>query len=187
MIVIGLSISKIKFGIDEEYAWWLTYACPVYRLGDFSLGLILGKIYKKENSYRKEIGVRIVTVIIVSVSIICYSLFSLPIGVKYTCLFIPGALLLTYCFATSKGIMTKILSTEFFISIGNISGYLYLVQIFIIRGLKNFCGLFGINFQRFFLVELLSVLTVSYITILLYLKIEKVVKERYINWRSKNA
>lgn len=142
MWMIGYYTSIVTIPIGDTFAKWLTYICPLYRVLDFSLGVMLGWFYlncdwKKYQTPTKALLLEVAAVAAFIVSEKAY----LPIkenymGIGYTVYFTLTALILVWTFAVNGSVITKLLNNKLLLWLGNISSLTFLIHQVVIRGIK---------------------------------------------------
>jgi len=130
VLLIPVSIAFIK----GEISYWLFYINPVFRLVDFTMGLLLYEAYKKFNhtiSSRIASFLEISFVTLMLVFIAAHN----QIGFTYrlSCYYWLPMCLVIFIFSFQKGILSKLLSKKAFIILGEISFAFYLVHMLVIR------------------------------------------------------
>lgn len=139
MILVAV-IGSMPFaeGIHRTFTQWLTYICPLYRFGDFTVGVGLAILMKpilqgqRESRFQNakwiytlfELGM----FVLVAFSMQMYYVKKLPEGIWYTVLFMPVSAVAIYLFARKLGFITKWLTKPLFIWLGNMSGYMFLIH-----------------------------------------------------------
>lgn len=176
MLLIGVIVS---FLFNEEIAKWFTYICPLYRLGDFVLGVCLAIIYERRE-VKNEINTKIYTIaeffiIILSVVIMYVHNNMSNQGLRYTVLFVPTSLLIVYIFAINKGIITKLLTNKILVFIGNISAYTFLIHNIAIRCVRFV--LFKFNLQDIITLKIIFAIAITIIATMIYIKIESFLRK----------
>lgn len=141
---IVLSLFALAFAKKGATEWfsqhWMTYVCPIYRLGDFFIGCSLGYIYinrkpRITNAHMAtiaEIAVVALTVGACKVFADGESLLGCE-AIKYTLLFMPVSAALVMLTARNVGLIAKSLETKAFVWLGNVSAYTFLIHIMTIR------------------------------------------------------
>lgn len=134
---------NVPVSVSDNPAKWVTYICPLFRLGDFLIGCNLGYLFLKHrlqlNRLTATIGEIIVLVMLVVSQIVYsgqYGFFSTE-WFKLTVMYIPGSVLLVYLFGLKKGWLSCILTNKLTVFIGDISGYAFLVHQVVIRYLRE--------------------------------------------------
>ena len=134
-------LSQIPVVISDDIVKWITYISPIYRMGDFFCGCLLGKLYSEH--YLENIFLRKVYATIIE----CGLLFSLPLllqvyyekmwpfgleAFRYSLLWIVVSMGLVYDLAYERGPISWVLSRKIFVFVGNISAYAFLLHQIII-------------------------------------------------------
>ena len=133
IISVLLGIAHTKFGISNSFIKWFVYICPLYRFGDFVLGIVLGYIYllpKKKQSRRVYTIIEFVAILIIILQIVIYGSGVIKATNWILTLFwLPSSLLLVYFFAVNIGMISRWLcKCKLLIWIGNISGDAFLIH-----------------------------------------------------------
>lgn len=127
------------FGKDSPVYVWFMYCFPVYRLGDFFVGCCIAKWYFGEEKIgcqslnRKMASVLEILSLVVTVLLCMWykmntnNFFMDSIHNKTT-IYIPIAAAWIILFSENKGVITRILSNDLTIYIGNIAAYLFLIH-----------------------------------------------------------
>lgn len=98
---------------------------------------------------------------------------------NWTTLYIPLAAVWVYLFAVNRGIVTVILNNKLFVSLGNISGYIFLIHYVVVLYVNNMLNFFDLELSGWLRTGLVMLeLAVSVIASLLYMKIEEAVRSR---------
>lgn len=127
--------------IDSKFFKYLTKFCPLFRLGDFSIGCLWGKILKLNESSRQEsnpdkIKASVWEVLIFAAAIGCVVIGKQPHKsalMKWiwnpTSIYLLFSVMLVVSFFLKRGVMTDWLSKRRgFIYLGNISGEMFLIH-----------------------------------------------------------
>lgn len=168
MVLVGYQVSIVVIPIGDGFAKWLTYICPLYRLMDFGLGVLLGWIFLKEQERENEGNwkwtlLELLTVLAVIVFEKNYPEFKAKyMGLGYTAFWIPVSMLLVYMFAHNKGWITKLLNCRVLLWLGNISSLTFLIHQIVIRWLKmEINGKLSGNTQLIFVILCSGLITLS--------------------------
>ena len=142
MVVIGLFVTRRQIPIGNNFAFWLTYISPIYKLLEFVMGAAFGALFltwKKEPKEKVYAAVLEMTAIAAFVGVICifHKIEGVYQGLCYTALFTPVSMLLVYVFAHSRGIFMKILNNPVLLWMGNLSSNLFLIHQVVIRWLMT--------------------------------------------------
>lgn len=138
-VILCIPLVRI-FGNDSPIYIWFMYYFPVFRIGDFFVGCVLGKLYEKFDHDISMITGTICEIIAIAVcvlialwskqnhtSIILQALFNM------TTVYIPLAAIWVYLFAIKRGGVTKLLTNKLFVYMGNVSAYAFLIHYVITR------------------------------------------------------
>ena len=127
--------------INADYQKWITYICPLYRLIDFSYGMLLGKIFygwetiqifKKNNKAVLNV-LEIMLVVVWAVQILLYRKSGLIAeGFRYSLFWLITSVAAVVLFTWASGVITKALNNKVLVFIGNISGIAFLLHQIII-------------------------------------------------------
>ena len=142
MVVIGLFVTRRQIPIGNNFAFWLTYISPIYKLLEFVIGSAFGTLFltwKKEPKEKAYANILEMTAIAAFVGVICifHKIEGVYQGLCYTALFTPVSILLVYVFAYSRGIFMKVLNNPVLLWMGNLSSYLFLIHQVVIRWLMT--------------------------------------------------
>ena len=140
MVVIGYGLTRYTLPIGDNFALWFTYICPVYRVFDFTLGVLLGWMFlayqKKECPWRTNV-LEVLAVLVFAVTEVGFvTMEKWFVGLSYNAYFVPAALLLVWIFARNTGVITKTLKCKWLIAMGNISALTFVIHQVVIRGMK---------------------------------------------------
>lgn len=145
MAAVGVYVSRTQLPIGDNFAFWLTYISPFYRILEFFSGAVFGWLYCNQDSKEKcSTAVMTFTELLTAalfVGVICI-FHKLETkggydGLCYTALFTPVSILLVMVFAKSRGLLLKLLDNPFLLWLGNLSGYTFLIHQVVIRWLRT--------------------------------------------------
>ena len=132
---------------------WFMYCFPVFRLGDFFVGCVLGRQYV--NSKPGECSPVTATVIELILAVITVMLYvhkstgenDLIITAlnNWTTRFIPVAAMWIYLFALNRGLITKAFTNRVFLFIGNLSAYMFLIHYVVAQYTKRLLNILNIT------------------------------------------
>lgn len=123
-----------------ELVKWITYICPLFRMGDFFFGCVLGKIFMTVDL--EKISVKRATfyeVLVFLMLLFCHIVLRNRNGMltntwyKDNLIYTGTSIITVFLFAINKGAITKILSNRFLVFCGNISAYAFLIHQMVIR------------------------------------------------------
>ena len=143
MAAVGYLAMRRPLAIGDNFAFWLTYIFPGYRILEFALGVILGWIYlngkecEKTNKMWMTIAELLAVCAFLAVIKVFHKMEGVYDGLCYTALFTPVSIYLVYVFAKSRGWCMKVLNNPVVIWIGNISSYTFLIHQVVIRWLQQ--------------------------------------------------
>lgn len=136
---------------SDDFIKYITYICPLYRMGDYCSGGILGYLYLKNEIKLCEKNWKTAPWIATPIELLAISVLILTIEVYHgrinplinwnwfrtTCLYLPSSLLLVWVFALNKGVITRALTGKLLIYFGNLSSYMFLIHLVVIRYLQR--------------------------------------------------
>lgn len=114
-----------KAGLSGKAAFYLTYLCPVFRAGDFTISCCAGCLYRsrKQESTLPRGVFSLSELAAVLLTGGCLFIAAKQVGVlgavafRYNVLFTPSAVLLVWLLAVGKGIISRLLSAKpFFVA-----------------------------------------------------------------------
>lgn len=140
-IVLGLMIAvalilgagKQNWGWTSAFLKWVTYICPLYRAGDFIIGLAAGFFFLTQKRPQRgsvytaaETG----TILLISIQVLIYHKGILhATNWMLTLFWLPTSILCIYLFAVNKGVVSQILSkSKVLVWLGNISAEAFLLH-----------------------------------------------------------
>ena len=131
------------FSYSDNWNQWFTYCFPIFRLGDFIMGCLLGYIICNGEKISMHANKTIYT--IAEAAVVLITIFVLPKmfiddryfwgseWFKYSLLYSPFSLLLIYLFFRKEGYITKFLTNKATIWIGDMSPYAFLIHVPVIN------------------------------------------------------
>ncbi|MBQ8856535.1 MAG: acyltransferase [Lachnospiraceae bacterium] len=162
MIAVGIFVTYKQIPIGNDFAFWLTYISPVYRVAEFFLGAALGWFYlnrRKVNTVNVMLGT-IAEIITVAafIGVICvfHKIEGVYNSLCYTALFTPVSMLLVIVFSCSKGYIIKVLNNRFMLWLGNLSAYTFLIHQVVIRWLVTLLSQESLGSVYTFVLTILS-------------------------------
>lgn len=160
MIIMNLIVYKYKLSAE----FWL-YICPIVRLPEFLLGIILGGTMPNRIKSKKVTNLlQLVSVIFIAVCIIIEKgkMFNTYTFFWSTAWIIPNMILL-YAFSCDNTIISKILGNKLFVFLGNISMEMFMIHAIIIRYINYIVGKKSIYPYSVFVYLLVVTIILSYI------------------------
>lgn len=125
-------LTKYIFPISNQDHYYLTYVCPYFRIGDFIIGCLLGKLFLN----RKEVTVRIqkgtvlelIAILGVLISHLLYLKPSRFHWLTYSMVFTPTSCLLIYLFACARGAISKASCNKFVFWFAKLTPFIFLLH-----------------------------------------------------------
>jgi peptidoglycan/LPS O-acetylase OafA/YrhL len=167
-ILTGIGILLLEVTVflalkDSEILGWVMYRFPVFRLGDFYIGVVLGKYYQQKQLAgisRRIYPVKLelmdtVSEILTAVVTVCIcswlngKLAQTVVGTAQdmTPIYIVLSALWIYLFARRAGLITKLLSNKPLIYLGNISADCYLIHYVVILYTGSFLNCMNMSWS----------------------------------------
>lgn len=144
-VIVALVCFKIRaIGNVVIDCKWITYVCPVYRLGDFVIGMNMGYIYKQTKGKLGGGTASFIEICLCINLIILQCMYRGQIAsdiiglIRYSLLYILSSMLTVYMFAINKGIVTRLASNKLIVELGNVSPYAFLIHQMVIRYYDTF-------------------------------------------------
>lgn len=142
IVAIILGIGYQSFGWTKAIIKWIVYICPLYRAGDFVIGLVAGYIFVSDRKLLDGRGLHTVIQFLV-IAIMVLQVFVYSSGVSnetnwtLTLFWLPTSVLCIYLFAINKGLISRVLSKSRTLGwIGNISGEAFLIHQICIKAME---------------------------------------------------
>ncbi len=178
ILEVLLCIPFIAILGEESHIYiWFMYCFPIFRLGDFWIGMSLSKVFLNRpisvdaSTTVIEVFMTLLTVAVFLLLKLDYSNIIVAAIHNWTTVYIPIATAWVYLFAIKKGGLTRILSNKYLIYLGNISSYLFLIHYVITQYTNRFLGFCNLDFKGISKAILVSVeLLLSIILSVLYKK-----------------
>lgn len=133
ILMIPVSLLLVKESYHEKYF----YINPLLRIGDFIIGKLLYRVYRK----RKDIEIlnnrqvanmaEIGSLLFLAVFIYFHN--NVPQGFRYSCYYWPPMIMLIYTFAYARGFISDMLSNSTMVFLGEISFGFYMVHMLVLR------------------------------------------------------
>lgn len=135
------SLAVWKAGLSGTAAFYLTYLCPVFRAGDFTISCCMGCLYhnRKQESTLPRSAFSLLELAAVLLAGGCLFIAAKQVGVlgavafRYNVLFTPSAVLLVWLIAVGKGFIFRLLSAKPFLWLAGLSPYGFLIHQILIR------------------------------------------------------
>ncbi|MBP5670059.1 MAG: acyltransferase [Lachnospiraceae bacterium] len=120
---------------------WLTYICPLFRLGDLVIGGCVGCVCARrmaEKVEMKRMTATILEVVVIFLVVLCQFLFVHQVRYfgtewfRYSMLFAPTSVALVFLAAQGSGWISKVMCLKPLVYLGNLSGYAFLIHTVVI-------------------------------------------------------
>lgn len=124
------------------FSYWLFYIAPVFRLLDFTLGVIAGLIFL-QNSRRPMPDAAWTTLELLVTGLLLLQICTsnvIPQDFRYGVYYMPVFTLAVYLFACQRGLLSRWLSRDWMILLGEVSFSFYMFHQLVLRYLEQFCG-----------------------------------------------
>ena len=173
-----------KAGLSGKAAFYLTYLCPLFRAGDFTISCCAGCLYhsRKQESTLPRSAFSLLELAAVLLAGGCLFIAAKHTGVlgavafRYNVLFTPSAVLLVWLLAMGKGFISRLLSAKPFLWLAQLSPYGFLIHQVLIRYMEWAADKFSLTVQ-----PVVWTLTVFLLTLCLswfYKALERRVRQR---------
>lgn len=131
---------------------WLGYICPLYRLGDFSIGCILGFIFSRTDaSALSPVKASFLELGALVLAVLSHFLVPiLPTQHAFTAVFVPSASLLLFTFALGRGYISRGLCCAPVRLISDYSTEIFLIHFVVLQYITPLCNILPLpyNLQR---------------------------------------
>lgn len=133
ILLIPLSLLLVKETYHEKYF----YINPLLRLGDFIIGKMLYRVYRKRqdieilNNRKVANMAEIGSILFLAVFIYFHN--NVPQGFRYSCYYWPPMIVLIYTFAYARGFISDMLSNASLVFLGEISFGFYMIHMLVLR------------------------------------------------------
>ena len=179
------SLAVWKAGLNETAAFYLTYLCPLFRAGDFTISCCMGCLYRNRKQVSTLPGGAFSLLELAAVLLAggCLFIAAKQVGVlgavafRYNVLFIPSAVLLVWLLAMDKGVISRLLSAKPFLWLAELSPYGFLIHQVLIRYMEWFADKFNLPVHP--VVWTLTVLLLTLCLSSFYKALERRVRQRH--------
>ena len=169
-VVLAIILESTSFNFA-----WFTYVFPLYRLGDFFIGCNAGYLFLKkegESNFAYATLREVLAITLMCVAVLIPKNKLLFASTSLSAIYIPGSVALVYVFAEGRGVISRILKSQVFVTVGNMSAYLYLIHQVVINYVEIF-----LNHK--YMVAIVS-FAMTFILALMYQKFERSAMKRRI-------
>ena len=174
-----------KAGLSGKAAFYLTYLCPLFRAGDFTISCCMGCLYHSRKQERSLPGGAFSPLELAAVLLAggCLFIAAKQVGIlgavafRYNVLFTPSAVLLVWLLSVGKGVISRLLSTKPFLWLAGLSPYGFLIHQVLIRYMQWTADKLNLTVQ-----PVVWTLTVYLLTLCLssfYKALERRVRQRH--------
>lgn len=171
MEVYKANIDSISPKISDNLIKYITYICPLYRLGDFYIGCILGRVFLLNNrKYKSKVLFSVMEALVLIEIPILWYIYVNQIGIlgtesfKYSLLYILNAVVIIYFFSYELGIFSRILRSKSILLLADLSAYCFLIHQCVIICVKQYFPLFVTQNKYYVtLVSLCITILLSYL------------------------
>ncbi len=130
-VIIILMIPQTKGGVDEHSFFYIN---PLTRLVDFALGIFLYDVYLFFKNKRIEHYASLLEILsVITIIIFIYFNPEMPQATRYSCYYWLPIFFLIFSFSFQKGIISILLSKNWFVILGEISFSFYMFHQLVIR------------------------------------------------------
>lgn len=147
---------------------WFMYCFPIFRLGEFFIGCCMGKFYiQNENKITSnkslfegtivEFMVLLLTILVIKSNTSTHTTIFIKAIYNWTTIYIPLAVMWIYIFIANCGLLTKVLNNRFFVFIGDISSYTFLIHYVITQYTNKICDLLNLNLTIYMKIGLIII------------------------------
>ena len=160
VLFVQLIMSLLVDGFaSENVVNWFTYIFPLYRLGDYLIGCCAGFVFRRVGDFsrlsiQKATVFEICSVFAMVICQNCVYVFDIPNGLILSFRYVIGSVLVIFAFGIGKGIVSKVLTFDVLIKLGELSGYTFLIHQVVINLLES------IGFKRIILIIVAFIVTV---------------------------
>lgn len=122
MVAVAAGISALHAArnpdsyAQQNFQQWLSFVCPVFRLGDFTIGCLAGYIFSRSDyagiDRKKGTLIEIAALVLFFIGYGLFRIPTLPKYMIYNLLFILPVTALVYAFAIGKGAVSRVLDNK---------------------------------------------------------------------------
>ena len=169
---------------------WITYCWPIFRLGDFTIGCIVGHLYGTRKAKQKAIKYQTFkyTLIELATLIAILGLEYLILREvrpfsddwrRYNVIYTPISVLTVYLFTIKAGLLTRLLTNKVTIYLGNISGYAFLIHKLLLNFIAPNIFPFLSNMPYAFRIVSAFILTIAFSVV--YISADTAIRKKIAN------
>lgn len=147
-----LRFAPVTWPEAGNFQQWLSYVFPIFRLGDFTIGCILGWLFcersgKKAVSTASATAAEAASIALLIISQLLFSKGLVPDYFMYTMLFVPASCALIYTFATARGHISRLLDVAPVRLIAAYSVEIFLINFAVIKYASPFSTLLPLRYE----------------------------------------
>lgn len=149
MAAFAFASPYLTAALNLDFPTYFTYYFPPYRMLDFTLGVLLGKLYALRGGKNFQLAashsVLVAVAAVLCMIVGCRLYPALPAGFRENLLFVPASTLLIVLCAFSGDAVQKILSWRPAVWLGDISSYAFLIHLNVIETVRYCLNVFEYN------------------------------------------
>lgn len=170
-------ITGMERGASGSFQHWFSYVFPVYRLGDFAIGGLLGYIFTlnpiNKLSRAAATWIELFAIAFVVLSQLVFHSAMLPEGISYNVLFIPANSLLIFSFALKAGYISRALDCKLSDIVADYSVEIFLIHFAVIKYASPFATILPVPFVLQQWSFLFFVLIATFVSVYLYRRLSR--------------
>lgn len=147
MAALAAASPYLTAALSLDFPTYFTYYFPPYRMLDFTLGVLLGRVYLMRADKRLGASHSLLVAVAAALCMIigCRLYPALPAGFRENLLFVPASTLLIVLCAFSGDAVQKILSWRPAVWLGDISSYAFLIHLNVIETVRYCLNVYEYN------------------------------------------
>lgn len=169
----GAGISRFTVGFKQ----WFVHVFPLYRLGDFTIGCLLGYVFTAAANERlstaKATGLEAAAIIAVVVSQAIFNSNILPEYINFNVLYVPANALLIYSFALGQGRISGFLDCKLSNFVADYSVEIFLIHFVVIQYASPFATILPLPFFLQQWAFLFFVLIFTFLSVYIYRRLSR--------------
>lgn len=146
MAALAFASPYLAAALSLDFPTYFTYYFPPYRMLDFTLGVLLGRLYTLRGGKNFQLTASRSALVAVAAVLCmiggCRLYPALPAGLRENLLFVPASTLLIVLCAFSGDAVQKILSWRPAVWLGDISSYAFLIHLNVIETVRYCLNVF---------------------------------------------
>lgn len=149
----------------RDFSTWFTYVFPVFRLGDFTVGCLIAKLFlmRRENAVSPLLATAAEAGAIALIVLAELSFENFWLNVNSTTLFLPASAALVYTFAVNEGYISKLLTCKLTAFISRISSDIYLIHAVVVMVCAPVCTALPVPFETQRAAYIVSIVAITLI------------------------